>query len=70
MVERYRKMDDCLLEEMETARERGEDLTPYLVRMERCCWDHDVSSCEVCRNDGVLPAQDCVFRVYNMGVRS
>jgi hypothetical protein len=63
-------MDDCLLEEMEGAKERGEDLAPYLARMERCRWDHDVADCEVCRKDGVLPAQACVVKVYNMGVRS
>ena len=63
-------MDDCLLQEMEEARERGEDLAPYVKRMERCRWDHDVTNCEVCRNDGVQPAQECVFKVYNMGVRT
>jgi len=63
-------MDDCLLEEMEEAKARGEDLAPYLARMERCRWDHDVSGCEVCRSDGILPAQECVVKVYNLGVRS
>jgi hypothetical protein len=63
-------MDDCLLQEMEEAQARGEDLRQYLARMERCRWDHDVTQCDVCRGDGVLPAQECVFRVYNLGVRS
>jgi hypothetical protein len=63
-------MGDCLFEEMEEARKRGQDITPYLARVERCCWDHDVTSCEVCRNDGLLPAQECVIKVYNLGVRS
>ena len=63
-------MDDCLEQELEAARERGEDLTPYLVRMERCRWDHDVTRCEVCRNDKLQSAQECVFKVYNLGVRS
>jgi hypothetical protein len=63
-------MDDCLLQEMEEARERGEDVTVYVTRMERCRSDHDVTTCEVCRTDGVLPAQECVFKVYNLGVRS
>jgi hypothetical protein len=63
-------MDDCLLDELTAAKEQGEDLTPFLTRMERCRWDHDVSNCEVCRSDGALPAQECVFRVYNLGVRS
>jgi hypothetical protein len=63
-------MDDCLKEEMEAAREAGQDLTPYLERMERCRWDHDVTDCEICRSDGLLPAQECVFKVYNLGVRS
>jgi hypothetical protein len=63
-------MDDCLLQEMEEAKERGEDLAPYLARVERCRWDHDVTDCEVCRSDGVLPAQECVFKLYNMGARS
>jgi hypothetical protein len=63
-------MDDCLLIEMEKARARGEDVTHYLVRMERCRWEHDVEDCEICRNDGLLPAQECVTKVYNLGVRS
>lgn len=62
-------MEDCLLLEMEEARKRGDDLTPYLARMDRCCWEHDVTSCDLCRKDGVLPAQECVFKVYNLGVR-
>ena len=64
------ELDDCLLVEMEEARERGEDVTAYVARMERCRWDHDVTTCEVCRNDGILPAQECVVKVYNLGVRS
>jgi len=63
-------MDECLLQEIEEAKEQGEDLGGYLVRMERCRWEHDVTSCEICRQDGVLPAQECVFKVYNLGVRS
>jgi hypothetical protein len=63
-------MDDCLLQEMEDAKERSEDLAPYLTRMQRCRWDHDVTSCEVCRSDGLLPAQECLLKVYNLGVRS
>jgi hypothetical protein len=63
-------MDDCLLGEMEEAKARGEDLAPYLARMKQCRWDHDVAQCEVCRTDGVLPAQECVLRVYSLGVRS
>jgi hypothetical protein len=63
-------MDDCLVHELTKARERGEDLEPYLAAMKRCCWDHDVTSCEVCRSDGLLPAQECVLKVYNLGVRS
>jgi len=63
-------MDECLLDEMEAARNRGEDVTPYLREMERCRWDHDVTQCEICRHDGVLPAQECVVKVYNLGVRS
>ena len=63
-------MDDCLLDELAAAKEQDQDLTPYLTRMERCRWDHDVASCEVCRSDGVLPAQECVLKVYNLGVRS
>lgn len=63
-------MDDCLLDEMEQAKARGEDMAPLLARMECCRWDHDVSNCEVCRIDGVLPTQECVFKVYNLGVRS
>jgi hypothetical protein len=63
-------MDDCLMQEIEEARERGEDVTVYVARMERCRWDHDVTTCEVCRTDGVLPAQECVVKVYNLGVRS
>jgi hypothetical protein len=63
-------MDDCLLQELEEAREQGRELTPYLARLERCRWDHDVATCEVCRHDSVLPAQECVFKVYNLGVRS
>lgn len=63
-------MEDCLLDEMEQARARGEDVAPYVARMERCCADHDVSNCQVCRGDGLLPAQECLFRVYNLGVRS
>jgi hypothetical protein len=63
-------MDDSLLQEMEEARERGEDLAPYLARMERCRWDHDVTDCEICRGAGILPAQECVFKLYNMGTRS
>jgi hypothetical protein len=63
-------MEDCLFEEMEEARKQGQDVTAYLARMERCCWDHDVASCEVCRSDGLLPAQECVIKVYNLGVRS
>jgi hypothetical protein len=63
-------MDDCLQRELEEAKERGEDLTPYLSRMEQCRWEHDVTSCQVCLSDGVPPAQECLFKVYNMGVRS
>jgi hypothetical protein len=63
-------MDDCLLIEMEAAKQRGEDLAPYLVRMERCRWDHDVTDCEVCRSDGLAPAQECLVLVYNAGGRS
>jgi hypothetical protein len=62
-------MDDCLLYEMEAAKERGEDLAPYLARMERCRSDHDVTTCEVCRSDGLLPAQECVVLAYNAGGR-
>jgi hypothetical protein len=62
-------MEDCLLLEMEAARERGEDLTPYLVRMEGCRWEHDVTTCEVCRSDGLLPAQECVVLAYSAGNR-
>ncbi len=63
-------MDDCLLKEMEEAKARGEDLGPYIARMDRCRWDHDVANCKVCRTDGLLPAQECVFKLYNLGVRS
>ncbi|MGD2039744.1 MAG: hypothetical protein PVH11_02890 [Anaerolineae bacterium] len=63
-------MEECLYEEMEEARRKGQDIAPYLARIERCCWDHDVTSCEVCRNDGLLPAQECLVKVYNQGVRS
>jgi hypothetical protein len=71
-LERKRKcgMEDCLLIEMEAAKARGEDVTRYVVRMERCRREHDVEDCEICRNDGLLPAQECVFKVYNLGVRS
>jgi hypothetical protein len=63
-------MSDCLLDEMAAAKEQDKDLTAYVARMKRCRWDHDVADCEVCRNDGILPAQECVFKVYNLGVRS
>lgn len=63
-------MDDCLLQEMEEAKKRGDDLATFLEQMKRCRWEHDVRSCEVCREDGVLPAQECVVKVYNLGVRS
>jgi hypothetical protein len=63
-------MDDCLLEEMEEAKARGEDLAPYVVRLDQCRGDHDVASCEICRSDGLLSAQECLFKVYNLGVRS
>jgi hypothetical protein len=63
-------MEECLYEEMEEARRKGQDITPYLARIERCCWDHDVMSCEVCRKDGLLPTQECLVKVYNQGVRS
>jgi hypothetical protein len=63
-------MEECLYEEMEDARRKGQDIAPYLGRIERCCWDHDVTSCEVCRKDGLLPAQECLVKVYNQGVRS
>jgi hypothetical protein len=63
-------MENCLMDEMQTARERGEDLTTYLARIKQCCWDHEVASCEICRSDGLLPAQDCIVRVYNLGVRT
>jgi hypothetical protein len=70
VMERIHWMDECLLQEIEEAKERDEDLGGYLVRIERCRWEHDVTSCEICRQDGVLPAQECVFKVYNLGVRS
>jgi len=63
-------MEDCLWDELKSAQEQGEDLAPYLERLERCRWDHDVASCDVCRGDGQLSAQECLFKVYNLGVRS
>ena len=62
-------MEDCLLIEMQEAKARGEDVAVYVARMERCRSDHDVQSCQVCRSDGLLPAQECIFKVYNLGVR-
>jgi len=63
-------MDDCLLQEVEKAKQWGKDLTSYPARNERCRWDQDMDSCEICRNDGLLPAQDCLVKVYTLGVRS
>ncbi|HSJ53949.1 MAG TPA: hypothetical protein VLC52_09400, partial [Anaerolineae bacterium] len=60
-------MEDCLWDELKTAQEQGEDPAPYLERLERCRWDHDVASCDVCRGDGHLSAQECLFKVYNLG---
>lgn len=64
------EMDGCLLQEIEEAKERGEDLAPYLARMDRCRWENDVTDCQICRTDGVMPAQECVLKLYNLGVRS
>ncbi|HSJ56291.1 MAG TPA: hypothetical protein VLC95_03870 [Anaerolineae bacterium] len=63
-------MEDCLLMEIEEAKARGEDLTVYLVRVERCRAEHDVRDCEICRSDGLLPAHEYVFELYNLGARS
>jgi hypothetical protein len=63
-------MEDCLWQELKNAQERGEDLAPYLERLEGCRWDHDVANCDVCRGDGQPSALECVFNVYNLGVRS
>jgi len=63
-------MEDCLLDELKSAQERGEDLAPYLERLEHCRWNHDVANCDVCRSDGQPSASECLFNVYNLGVRS
>lgn len=68
--ERSGAMEDCLLIEIQEARARGEDVMIYLARLERCRADHDVQDCDICRTDGLLPAQECVFKVYNLGVRA
>jgi hypothetical protein len=62
-------MEDCLWEGLKAAQGEGEDPARYLERLERCRWDHDVANCDVCRQDAQLSAPECLFKVYNLGVR-